>query len=93
MTLFLKVLFLMVVQLFAGYDASESNLNWTPVGPEGKYNVTKFDDNFEEVIAEIYDVDASEIPKNALMLTITESTNSTRNWTYTYGSHPFFCVS
>ena len=64
-----------------------ANLNLRSGRPGGRFNLTKFDDNFEKVIGDIYDLDASSIPKHHIIYTIMEPTNSNPNWTLHHGMY------
>ena len=63
-----------------------TDLNLRSGRPGGRFNLSKFDDNFEKVIGDIYDLDPSSIPKHQIIYTIMEPTHSNPNWTLKHGN-------
>ena len=63
-----------------------TDLNLRSGRPGGRFNLSKFDDNFEKVIGDIYDLDPSSIPKHQIIYTILEPTHSNPNWTLKHGN-------
>ena len=64
-----------------------TDLNLRSGRPSGRFNLTKFDDNFEKVIGDIYGLDPSNIPKHQIIYTIIEPTQSNPNWTLIHGMY------
>ena len=63
-----------------------ANFNLRTGRPSGRFNLTKFDGKFEQVIGDIYGIDASRMPKHRIICTIIEPTQTNPNWTYIHGN-------
>ena len=63
-----------------------ANFNLRTGRPSGRFNLTKFDGKFEQVIGDIYGIDASRMPKHRIICTIIEPTQANPNWTYIHGN-------
>ena len=70
-----------------------ANLNLRSGQPGGRFNLTKYDDKFEQVVGHIYDLDTSQIPKHKIIYTVIEPTDSNRNWTMIHGISLIFNVN
>ena len=63
-----------------------ANFNLRTGRPSGRFNLTKFDGKFEQVIGDIYGIDASRMPKHKIIYTIIEPTKTNPNWTLIHGN-------
>lgn len=64
-----------------------ANFNLRTGRPSGRFNLTKFDGKFEQVIGDIYGIDASRMPKHKIIYTIIEPTQTNPNWTLIHGNY------
>ena len=70
-----------------------ANFNLRTGRPSGRFNLTKFDGKFEQVIGDIYGIDASRMPKHKIIYTIIEPTQTNPNWTLIHGKQLLVCMS
>ena len=69
-----------------------TNSYWIPCYPGGRFNLTKYDDKYEEVFAEIHGEVPDTITKDLMIITIIQPTDSNPNWIWIWRTYPRYIM-